>query len=325
MKKVLTVVLSLVLCFTFLFSTATPVFVVDASANNTTIKVADEFQNIFDKLSNVLIDVVHRCLMIVRFPWKPLIKKTVDMSKFTLVFEDEFDGDEIDLSVWNHYREGARKGGYWDSGQSFVRDGNLVIRTDYKENGKFGAGYYCDRIDTRNKFTQAYGYFECRCILPGAKGLWSAFWLTNENVSVDGMPGTKGTEIDIFESPLYYRKFNNNMITSNLHYCGYGWRTKYKNVTISKANNPYKEYNTYGLEWNEKEYIFYINGVETGRSKFGGVSKLPEFLILSCEIDGVDGEPFYGWSGRIKKNRKNEIPAEFIVDYVRVYQYKDLI
>ena len=324
MKKVLKAVLSLVLCFTFLFcSTAIPEFAVDASAgNNTTIDVGENFQNFFDKLSNVLIDVVHRCLMVVRFPWKPLKTKTVDMSKFELVFEDEFDGDEIDLNVWSHYRQCARKGGYWDSKQSFVRDGNLVIKTEYKEDGQFGPGYYTDRIDTKNKFTQTYGYFECRCILPAAQGLWSAFWLTNENVSVDGTSGKQGAEIDIFESPLYYRKLNNSMVTSNIHYSGYGLQTKYKNVAISQAVNPYEEFNTYGLEWNEDEYIFYINGVETGRSKFGGVSECPEFMILSCEVDGVSGEPFYGWSGLITKNKNNEIPAEFIVDYVRVYQYK---
>ena len=323
MKKSAKIILSLVLCFTLLFcSTASPVFVVDVSANNTTIKVGDVFQSSFDKLSNVLIDVVNRFLLIIRFPWETSKTNTIDLSKFRLVFDDEFNGNKISSKVWRHYREGARKGGYWDSEQSFIRDGKLVIRTEYKENGKFGAGYYTDRIDTKNKYMQTYGYFECRCILPAAKGMWSAFWLTNDSVSVDGSSGKEGAEIDVFESPLYYKKKNNNLITSNIHYSGYGLQTKYKNVTIAKAVNPYEEFNTYGLEWNEDGYIFYINGVETGRSKFGGVSRCPEYMILSCEIDGVDGEPFYGWSGVITKNKKNEIPAEFVVDYVRAYQYK---
>lgn len=322
MKKVTAIILSLVLCASVLFCLPSSPMVIKASANNTTIKVADSLQNVFDKFTNVLIDVVHRGLLVIRYPWKPAKTNKVDMSKFKLVFHDEFKEKTLNTKFWSHYREGARKGGYWDNNQSFVRKGNLVIRTEYKENGKFGPGYYCDRIDTKNKFTQKYGYFECRCILPAAQGMWSAFWLTNENVSVDGTPGTKGTEIDIFESPLYYRKNNNNLVTSNLHYCGYGLQTKYKNVAISQAVNPYTQYNTYGLEWNENEYIFYINGVETGRSKFGGVSKCPEFLILSCEVDGVDGEPFYGWSGVITKNKNNELPAEFMIDYVRVYQYK---
>lgn len=327
MKKKLTVVLSLVLCLTLLFGAANPVFSVKATANNTTIEVPAGFQNAFDKLTNVIIDIVNRLLMIVRFPWQPVFSRQVDMSKFTLVFEDEFDGETLDSSVWN-CSNGVRKGGYWDKDQTFLRDGNLVIKTNYKEDGKYGAGYYSDRVDTRNKYTQTYGYYECRCILPAAQGMWSAFWLTNEAVSVDGTPGTEGTEIDVFESPFYYRKWtgqDNNMVTSNLHYCGYGLQTKYTNVAISKAVNPYTEYNTYGLEWNEDEYIFYVNGVEVGRSDYGGVSKAPEFMILSCEVDGVDGEPYYGWSGVITDNNKDELPAEFIVDYVRAYQYTDLV
>ena len=291
MKKIFTKVFALLLCAAFLFSAA-PALVTEASAGNTTIKVSDTFQNAFDKLTNIVIDAVHRVLMVFRYPWEPKNGSTVDLSKFTLVFEDEFDGNKLNLNVWNHYRQGERKGGYWDSEQAIVRDGNLVIRTEYKEDGKYGAGYYCDRIDTRKKYTQAYGYFECRCILPAAQGLWSAFWISHEDASVDGTPGTEATEIDVFESPLYYRSslgLENSMITSNLHYGGYGLQTRYKNVAIAKAVNPYAEYNTYGVEWNEKEYIFYINGVETGRSSFGGVARVPEYMLLSCEIDGVDG------------------------------------
>ena len=78
------------------------------------------------------------------------------------------------------------------------------------------------------------------------------------------------------------------------------------------CNNPYEQFNTYGLEWNEKEYIFYINGVETGRLSTGGVSQNPEYLILSVEMRGEDGIP----------SQRDNAPAdgaEFIVDYVRVF------
>ncbi len=327
MKEKMIKVLSLLLCLSVLFSAAAPVFTVEASANST-LELPETIKSAVEKVGNVLIDVIHRCLTILRYPWEPKTNRTVDLSKFTLVFEDEFDGKKLNTNVWTHYRQGQRKGGYWDSGQAFLRDGNLVIQTTYKENGKYGAGYYCDRIDTRKKYEQTYGYFECRCILPAAQGLWSAFWLSCESVSDDGNPGKNGTEIDVFESPLWYRGekgLNNNLVTSNLHCGGYGLQTKYKNVTVSKAIDPYTQYNTYGMEWNKDGYIFYINGVETGRSKFGGVSEVPEYLLLSTEIDGVDGVPFYGWSGLITKNKSDALPAEFIIDYVRAYQYTDLL
>lgn len=326
MKKILRTVTAVLLCLCMLTASVAAASQPVTAQADLKIELSDKGKNVFDKFVNVLIDVIHRMLVVVRFPWKPKANKAVDLSKFTLVFEDEFDGDALNMNVWTHYRQGVRKGGYWEKDQAFLRDGNLVIRSEYKEDGQFGAGFYTDRIDTRRKYEQKYGYFECRCILPAAEGLWSAFWLSSENIK-DGTPGKQGTEIDVFESPLYYRGklgLPNNLVTSNLHYGGYELGHRYKNVAISRVNNPYEEYNTYGMEWNEDGYIFYVNGQETGRSKFGGVSEVPEYMLLSTEIDGVDGVPFHGWSG-VAKPGSESYPAEFVVDYVRAYQYTDLM
>ena len=59
---------------------------------------------------------------------------------------------------------------------------------------------------------------------------------------------------------------------------------------------------------------FYINGVETFRTSFGGVSQNEEYLILSVEMKGENGVPEY-------RDASGE-EAEFIVDYVKAYQYK---
>lgn len=325
MKRTTKIVISVILIFSTLFSMGA-VSTSGISTDELKEQITVKMESVFDKFVNVMIDVIHRGLLIIRYPWKPKTGSTVDMSKFELVFEDGFDGDSLNEKVWTHYRQGMRKGGYWDKDQVSFRDGCLVIKSEYKEDGKYGEGYYTDRIDTRRKYTQTYGYFECRCILPASEGLWSAFWLSSEAIG-DGVPGTEGTEIDVFESPLYYRgKFglNNDLVTSNLHYGGYELGHRYRNVTIARADDPYHKFNTYGVEWNENEYIFYINGVETGRSSFGGVSKVPEYMLLSTEIDGVDGKPFPGWSGLIT-HAKKDLPAEFIIDYVRAYQYKELV
>lgn len=325
MKKAIRTILSLVLCLSIAAASVGVYLMPDAQAADKS-EMQEKMETVFDKFVNIMIDVIHRGLVVLRFPWNPKTDRTVDMSKFTLVFEDEFDGDAINLDVWTHYRQGVRKGGYWDKDQAFLRDGNLVIRSEYKADGKYGAGFYTDRIDTRRKYEQTYGYFECRCILPAAEGLWSSFWMSSENIG-NGTPGTQGTEIDVFESPLYYRGrlgLNNNLVTSNLHYGGYELGHRYRNVTITRVNNPYTEYNTYGVEWNPDGYIFYVNGRETGRSSFGGVSEVPEYMLLSTEFDGVDGKPFHGWSGIARENAK-DLPAEFVVDYVRAYQYTDRV
>lgn len=278
---------------------------------------------IISALTSLLISL---CLLL-DIPCYPMGEK-LDMDKFVETFSDEFEG-ELDRNVWSgHYQYGntteARKGSYWNQYLAQTQDGNLVIPVVYLEDGMGGkgAGWYSAGIDTDsdspNDFSQKFGYFECRCILPKGADIWSAFWLMNDGVYEADGSGRDGTEIDIFESDGYKRRFQNN-VSSNLHFDGYGDEHQSLGATrFLIKGNPYEEFNTYGLEWNEEEYIFYINGVETFRTSFGGVSQNPEYLILSVEMRGKDGIPSH------RENAQGE-EARFIVDYVKVYQYKDLV
>ncbi len=277
------------------------------------------------KIVNGLVAFVSAILLIFNTTTIKTSKPQINLDDFELTFSDEFDGDTLDTSKWRaHNSEGVRRGGYWTTDMAKVEDGNLVITTKYLEDGKFGAGWYTSGISTQDRFSQKYGYFECRCILPEGQGLWSAFWLTNPNVSKVLHDATKGTEIDVFESPFSHLKGERrNKVTSNLHYNGYDLQTKYKNIKITNiGNDPYKNYNTYGLLWTPDEYVIYINGYEVAKSHYGGVSQEEEYMILSCEIEGAAARPTGGWSGNIEKNDKSTFSAEYKVDYVRAYKMK---
>ena len=255
--------------------------------------------------------------------------KRVDMSQLELTWADEFEGNTIDTTKWTgcHHKAGEsliRKGGWWNMDMASVQDGALHISTKYfpdgyQNNGK--AGWYSTALYTKGLFEQKEGYFEIRCILPEGNGMWSAFWLNCDGMNNVGNGGTDGAEIDIFES-AYYDSTLKNRVSSNIHYDGYFEDIKSENVTapLIIANDPYKEYNTYGLEWNENEYIFYINGIETGRTSFGGTSQVAEYVILSVEVGGEMGTAKDNWAGTALS--PDFIPTDFIVDYVRVYQYK---
>ncbi len=256
--------------------------------------------------------------------------KTVDMDKFVLSWNDEFDGDAVDGTKWDAgwwpaTPTSVRKGGWWNTKLCSVSDGNLHIATVYYPDGLDGGGpgWYTSQLTTQGRFEQKYGYYEVRCILPKGAGIWSAFWMMCNGVgAVDGT-GEDGTEIDIYESAFYTQGKEWDTVQSALHFDGYGEEHQQKKVhqTHVYGNNPYEEYNTYGLEWNEKEYIFYINDHKCGSSKFGGVSKVPEYLLLSVEVGGENGIPADSWCG-ISAENNTEPPTDFIVDYVRVYQYK---
>ncbi len=256
----------------------------------------------------------------------------LDMSKYQLTWSDEFDGDELDFSKWdghffNHGETVIRRGSYWNTDLCSVKDGNLHIASKYYPDGLNGngkPGWYTAGIDTSKSFEQKQGYFECRCILPKGYGQWAAFWTFCSGVGLTDHDGEKGAEIDIFESPFYGndKKIMKNTVESNIHINGYGDKHRHDHVcqAFVAANNPYEEYNTYGLEWNEKEYIFYINGVESGRTEFG-VSQVPEWLILSVEIAGNDGVVDETFRGHCINDEDNEM-TDFIVDYVRAYSLK---
>ena len=255
--------------------------------------------------------------------------------KLELVWSDEFDGGALDLTKWKGHGCGVgetvvRRGSWWNTDMATVKDGQLHIRTEYYPEGYHGngkPGWYTCGIDTNDLFEPTYGYFEARCILPKGSGMWSAFWMISDSMAwkpdagaVEGS-GEDGAEIDIFES-VFYESKTPRCVSTNIHIDGYGEFHKSTNVCepFILFNDPYENFNTYGVEWNEDGYIFYINGIETGRSGFGGASKVPEYLILSVEVGGNNAEPARDWIGG-PLTPGCEV-TDFIVDYVRAYRYK---
>lgn len=285
-------------------------------------------KTILCKLLSVMITLMSLFAYEVNQPAIPNPTKRIDMSKFTLTFEDEFDG-ELDRSVWSgHYTYGdkssIRRGSYWNNYMAYTKYGKLIIPLRYLPDGMggTGAGWYTAGLDTdddaSNGFSQKFGYFECRCILPKGADIWSAFWMMNDKVvNVDGS-GQDGTEVDIMESFRYGDRIS-NVVQNNIHWDGYG--EAHQSSGAKKAyiigNNPYESFNTYGLEWNENEYIFYINGKEYCRSNAGGVCQNPLYMILSVEMWGENGIP--------SERDSNASPTAFVVDYVRAYQYNDIL
>ena len=275
----------------------------------------------FKTITAIIMSLVAWFCGVFGIPYYPSSGDKVDLSKFELTWADEFDGEEVNWDNWSgHFAwqtTTIRRGGVWNKKLAAVKDGNLIIRTEYYPEGLDGgpAGYYTYGMDTRDSFNQTYGYFECRCILPKGYDLWGAFWLYCDGVCDVADQGKNGAELDVFESPYFGTK-NSNMVSSNIHIDGYNEHHQAKgSKKFLLKGDPYSEFNTYGLEWNAEGYTFYINGEKTFSTDWGGVSEVPEFMILSVEVGGNDGIP--------QTNPLDGIDnSEFIVDYVRAYQYK---
>ena len=239
----------------------------------------------------------------------------LNLDGYELVFEDNFDGTQLDTSVWDYRGSGARRGGFNAESQVKVEDGNLIITGDYQTDGTYGEGWYTGMIKLKERYCK--GYFEIRCKVNDGDGFWSAFWIQADSPYTASVSkgGVGGAEIDIFESIGTPTFFSRNSVTQTIHCAGVdGVEEGFQSRILGefKGKNIRDEYNTYGLEWTEDEYIFYINGVETARSSFGnGVSEVMEDVIVSLEIPDET---------QLAALDKETYHTEFIVDYVRIYQ-----
>lgn len=279
-----------------------------------------------------------------------------------LVLYDDFTSETIDSNLWNIYGQDKgskphiRRGAYWDPRQVFTQNNALVIRTQKREDGY----YYTGAIDSHNKYEKGYGYYEARCKMPKATGLWSAFWIMSKQMEEGTAPGTSdvtrvGAEIDIMESPYYNSPlFGTEHYQYNVHvgdyaanYLMYSKEYPLENIVqyseILGSEEPvslYEDWHTFGLEWTEEQYCFYIDRKVVGiitDERF--ISPLEGFLFLSVEVDGAtktvtdsngnktdvpDAFPnlFEASLTKLTDNPDGTFPVDFLIDWVAIYSQK---
>lgn len=221
---------------------------------------------------------------------------------WNLIWHDEFDGTSLDLSKWAYRPDGQRRDGWWNQkAVSLDGNGHLVIRTI-----KEGDQYIDGCITTQGKFEHASGFYVARIQLQQQPGHWSAFWITGPGVASVGNGGLDGAEIDIMEKPWL-----DDRVQHTFHWDGYGPDHKTEGQVV-QVPGVMEGFHTFGLWWKPDEYIFYVDGKETWRSTGGGVSRIPEYILLSDEVGT--------WGGKIAEAK---LPDRFLVDYVRVYNLSD--
>ncbi len=267
----------------------------------------------FKKLAAVFIAFIEMFGCVISdYPVTPL-GEALSLDGYSIVFEDEFDGDALNLDVWESRYEGGGNGRFETVDQAKVEGGNLIMTGEYLTDGKYGEGWYA--CDIQLKKTYCRGYFEIKCKCSDTDDFWSAFWIQAEHpydhdISKGG-PG--GAELDIFEScdSGSTSTLRRNAVVQTVHCNGYDDNPDKLDSRILgkfRAGDIYNEYTTFGLKWTEDEYIFYINGVESARSSFGnGVSEEEEYVCVSLCMPA-------------EITLDHGTKAEFTVDYVKIWQ-----
>lgn len=215
---------------------------------------------------------------------------------YKLVWEDNFDGNQIDRTKWEYRAVGKTRGrAIVDSSTIYLDgNGNLVIELKEKD-GKF----YVGQLATQNKHLFKYGYFECNVYLNKQPGIHSAFWLQSPNVLM-GDPAVNGAEIDIFE----YIATDPGGVYNTVH-----WEYKDSKSISQRTYIPQVDqgFHTFGLEWTPDKYTFYVDNRQIWQLT-RAISQIEEYIILSTE--------YIGWGGDANPKR---LPDKVVFDYVKVY------
>ncbi|MBQ6419878.1 MAG: glycoside hydrolase family 16 protein [Clostridia bacterium] len=267
----------------------------------------------FNKIYYFFIGIIMSICLALDIPMRA-IGRPLSLAGYHLVWSDEFDGDSLDTSKWSVrvHADGSPvqeySDGFYTDRCVEVKDGNLILsikKFDGSEEG-YPAGWYYASINSMPGFFDSYGYFECRAKLAKAVAGNCAFWLNSPVAYDTSVPLEEGNEIDIMES-MRYGVAHEGSIENNIHYFDSTGHQRLHARWVIVGGNPYEEYNTYGLKWDKTGYTFYVNGKECRQTDFGLASG-PEYIVLSNAMRNFKTQSIVGDS------------ADFIVDYVRVYQ-----
>ncbi|SEJ41600.1 Beta-glucanase, GH16 family [Cyclobacterium xiamenense] len=177
------------------------------------------------------------------------------------------------------------------------------------------ASYTSSSIHTRGKFSFRYGILEVRAKIATDVGLWPAIW----TLGVDGDWPANG-EIDVME---YYLVEGEPTLLANAAWAHPDKRAAWDEAKIPLARllaaDPdwVEKFHVWKLEWTADYLRIYLdehllNEVDLsstvnpdGTNPF----RQPHYILLNLAIGGNGGDP-----------AQSVFPADYRVDYVRVYQ-----
>lgn len=245
---------------------------------------------------------------------------------YTLEWSDEFDGSEIDPSIWTFETGDGTDFGLppgWgnDEKQIYTNstnnayltldEGNDVLAITALKNGP--EDYTSAKLTTQNLKTVHFGRVDIRAKVPAGNGLWPALWMLGENRPIIDWPGCG--EIDIME---VLGKEPNKMYTT-LHYVADG-NVKgelQKEHPLAGANYS-DDYHVYSIEWTPSKIQYLLDGSPIYEELIQADMKeflRPFYVILNLAVGGY-------WPG--DPDATTPFPSTLYVDYVRHYSIDNL-
>lgn len=228
--------------------------------------------------------------------------------RWKLVFDDEFDGDALDLTRWRPNRSGGAnadkpfnvnsEAAAFSPQNVAVSDGalRLSVRDQPTEVGGRWYPLTSGTVSSHGTFALRDGdYVEARAKVPQGDGLWPAFWAVTEK--------SWPPEIDGFE---FFDTARQSRPRANYHYRG-GAQTG-PNVYGKKGTDYRNSWHTYGWLRTAGVLTPYVDGIPYPEAGAFGVDDQEYFIILNLSV-------FEGHHPRLDGNQ-----AQMAVDWVRAWR-----
>ncbi|WP_214482467.1 family 16 glycosylhydrolase [Bacillus sp. SM2101] len=253
-----------------------------------------------------------------------LNKHQITPEKWDLVWGDEFDGEDIDISKWNYIEAGNGFGNnelqFYTSRQKNARldgKGNLIIEA-HMENYE-QREYTSAKLTTEGKGDWTYGKFEIRAKLPEGQGIWPAIWMMPTDYEMYGKWPSSG-EIDIMEL-LGHKP---GTVHGTIHY-GVPWTHTGGFFTLPNEEKFSEDFHVFSIVWEPGEIRWYVDGIlylkqqkwfskqSDANEKFNYPAPFNRDFYIQLNL-AVGGN----WPG--SPDETTLFPQQFLIDYVRVYQ-----
>jgi len=232
----------------------------------------------------------------------------------TLVWQDEFNGTQLNTSFWTH-ETGNNNG--WGNNElqnyqpenTFVKDGFMTIKAV-----KDGSSYTSSRFISKGKKEFKYGRIDIRAKLPKGQGIWPALWMLGSNISTVNWP--KCGEIDIMEM-IGGTATREKTVFGTLHWDNAGTKV----CTCDKPGHVLTEgsfndkFHVFTLTWDQTFITWYVDDVQFNKIDItpGELDEFQKefFFIFNVAVGGA-------WPGN--PDATTVFPQRMIVDYIRVFQ-----
>lgn len=191
-----------------------------------------------------------------------------------------------------------------------VENGTLVIEA--KKEAYKGAGYTSASLITLGKQEWTYGRIEARAKVPRGAGIWPAIWMLGKNRTKVKWPNCG--EIDILE----FIGKDSTRVFGTVHYSDSlnKYQSEGKKPVVGA---PYEDFHIYAAEWYADRIEFYYDDLKyfvfdlkKSDKPSGNIFQKEFYLLLNLALGGAGTFP-----GPLSDDA---LPAEYLVDYVRVYQ-----